>query len=70
MCSRMRTAVFLFDSDGPATRTSFRLKVSPPSSRKKTRKTTIAAWAMPPRAPIEFLHRKLSSLNAGWSTMT
>ena len=70
MSSRMWTVIFLFDSDGPVNRTSFRLNVSPPSSRKKTRKATIAAWITAPRAPIELSHRKLPSLNAGWSTMT
>ena len=57
MSSRMWTVIFLFDSDGPVTRTSFRLKVSPPSSRKNTRKTTIAACPMAPTAPIELAHR-------------
>ena len=70
MSSRIWTVIFLFDSDGPVSRTSFRLNVSPPSSRKKMRKTTIAAWPMAPNAPIELSHRKLPSRNFGLSTMT
>ena len=70
MSSRMWTVIFRFDSDGPVRRTSFRLNVSPPSSRKKTRKTTIAAWPMAPIAPIELSQRKLPILNFGLSTMT
>ena len=70
MSSRMWTVIFLFDSDGPVSCTSFRLNVSPPSSRKKTRNATIAAWIMAPSAPIELSQRKLPSLNLGGSRIT
>ena len=43
MSSRICTVIFLFDSDGPVRRTSLRLKVSPPTSRKNVRNNTMIA---------------------------
>ena len=70
MSSRIWTVILRFDSVGPVNRTSLRLKVSPPSRRKNTRKATMAAWPSAPRTPIELSHTKLPSRNVGWSTTT
>ncbi len=70
MSSRMLTVIFRFESDGPVRRTSFRLNVSPPSSRKKIEKDDHRGLAQRPTAPSELSHRKLPSLNFGLSTMT
>ncbi len=43
MSSRIFTVIFLLDSDGPVSRTSLRLKVSPPTSRKNARNNTMIA---------------------------
>ena len=44
---------FLRLSDGPVSLTSLRLKVLPDSSRKNTRKMTMAAWLRKPTRPSE-----------------
>ena len=53
MSSRMCTVTFLRLSDGPVSLTSLRLKVSPDSSRKNTRKMTMVAWLRKPTRPSE-----------------
>ncbi len=65
MSSRMCTVIFLRDSEGPVSLTSLRLKVSPDSSRKNTRKITIAAWLSKPITPIEPAHSQSLTLMPG-----
>src|SRR6266581_4951652 len=65
MSSRMCTVIFLCDSDGPVSRTSLRLKMSPATSRKKTRKNTMAASPMNPRAPMGAHPQKVAERECG-----
>ena len=65
MSSRIRTVIFLSESEGPVNRTSFRLNVSPDSKRKKTKISTIIASPMNPNAPMEPAITKSPSFNLG-----
>ena len=70
MSSRICTVIFLFDSDGPVSRTSLRLNVSPPSSRKNVEEQHHDRLAQGADHAHGARQQKVASLNPGGSTTT